>query len=64
MSWTIKNKVFQDGSDEPILTPDGQTILVGALEDQILLYQLTFNNWALKTRNAIGSWLNKTKIEA
>ena len=74
MSWQIKAKVPQSGDDEEIRTPDGQQIMVGAAEDQILLYQIAFNNWlkkalteqpdwALKTKTAQPAWALKTKID-
>jgi hypothetical protein len=74
MSWTVKTKVQQFGGDEEIRTPDGLQILVGALEDQVLLYQRIFNNWGLKTlieqaawalkgKTAQPSWGLKTKIQ-
>lgn len=50
MAWSEKEKVPQQGDDEPILTPDGEQILVGSSEDQVLLYQEEFNNWSLKTK--------------
>jgi len=75
MSWTIKTKIQQEGDDEEIRTPDGQQIMVGSAEDQVLLYQIAFNNWGLKslteqpgwsakTKTAQPSWALKTKIES
>ena len=63
MPWLIKTKVEQSGDDEKILTPDGIEILVGAVEDQVLLYQRLFTNWDLKTRSEQIAWNLKTKIE-
>ena len=63
MSWLKKARINQDGEDEEILTPDGHQILVGAAEDQVLLYQVGFNNWGLKTRTNQVGWGLKTKTE-
>ena len=46
----LHDKIPQQGDDEPILTPDSQTILVGSVPDDILLYQREFNNWDLKAK--------------
>jgi hypothetical protein len=64
MSWQIKAKVPQSGDDEEIRTPDGQQIMVGAAEDQILLYQIAFNNWSIKTKTAQPGWALKIKVES
>ena len=61
MSWQKKTRINQDGGDEEILTPDGHQIMVGASQDQVLLYQLAFNNWGLKTRTEQVAWALKTK---
>ncbi len=50
MSWTNKTKISLAGDDEELLTPDGQQILVGSSEDQVLLYQEAFDGWDLKTK--------------
>lgn len=63
MSWLIKTKVQQSGNDEKILTPDGIEILVGALEDQVLLYQRLFSNWGVKSKQRRPGWNLKTKID-
>lgn len=63
MAWRTKNRVQQDGGDEEIRTPDNQQILVGAVEDQVLLYQVAFENWGLKTRTNQSGWGLKTKVE-
>ena len=63
MTWINKTRIEQQGNDEEILTPDGQQILVGALEDQVLLYQLAFNNWGLKAKTDQPSWSLKVKTE-
>lgn len=63
MSWLTKTKVQQSGNDEKILTPDGIEILVGALEDQVLLYQRLFSNWGVKSKTAQPGWNLKTKID-
>ncbi len=61
MAWEVKTKIPQQGDDEEILTPDGQQILVGASEDQVLLYQIAFSNWGLKSKQAGGNWNLKGK---
>ena len=63
MTWSKKSKVQQSGGDEEIRTPDGQQILVGAAEDQVLLYQIAFNNWLLKSKTAQAGWGLKVKIK-
>ena len=63
MSWQKKVRINQDGNDEEILTPDSLQILVGAAEDQVLLYQVGFNNWGLKTKTEQPGWSLKTKVE-
>lgn len=50
MTWSTKAKVEQSGDEEDILTPDGQQILLGSLEDQVLIYQEGFSNWDLKSK--------------
>ncbi len=60
MSWNVKTKndaagttatkIEQQGDDEKIVTPDGEDILVGENEDEVLLYQEEFNNWGIKTK--------------
>ena len=50
MSWTLKTKIEQQEDDLEIVTPDNHQILVGASEDQILLYQDGYSNWSLKAR--------------
>ena len=62
MAWNNKVKGPQSGDDEEILTPDLQQILVGASEDQVLLYQVAFSNWNNKAKNAAGSWNLKSKV--
>jgi hypothetical protein len=52
MSWNTKTKIVQQSEDVEIRTPDGQQILVGAAEDQVLLSQEAFNNWTNKTKIA------------
>ncbi len=64
MPWQVKTKVEQQGEEEKILTPDGVDILVGSSENQILLFAYAFNNWTQKTKNAVGDWQLKTKVEA
>lgn len=63
MAWLIKTKVQQSGNDEKILTPDGLDILVGALEDQVLLYQRLFSNWGIKDKTEQLFWNLKNKTE-
>lgn len=50
MAWVNKTKVPQNGNDEDILTPDLKQVLVGANEDQVLIYQVAFTNWSLKAK--------------
>ena len=64
MPWNPKNKIPQEGGDERILTPDFEEILVGSPETDVLLYQIGFNNWSLKSKIAAGAWSAKTKIAA
>lgn len=70
MSWTNKTRNLATFDDEEILTPDLHTILVGADEDQILLYQLAGDLWDNRAKNTSSytnkslsatSWTNKTK---
>lgn len=61
MTWINKEKIPQSGGNEEIVTPDGFQILVGANEDLILWWQVAFNNWVQKTKNAAGAWVLKTK---
>jgi hypothetical protein len=60
-SWTDKQKTLQSGGDEEIRTPDGYQILLGASENLILLWQVAFNNWSQKVRNAASAFTLKTK---
>lgn len=46
----LKTKIPQQGEDLEILTPDYQQILVGASEDQVLIYFSAFINWVLKVK--------------
>lgn len=62
MSWIHKVKVPQQEEGGEILTPDLHQILVGADEDQVLLYQDEFNNWTEKARNPEGDWSFKPKV--
>lgn len=62
MSYRLKTKIPQKGSDERILTPDLFEILVGENEDQILLYQRDFSFWNLKGKNEMGNYTLKNKI--
>ena len=62
-NWQNKSKIEQSGDNQEIQTPDGQQILVGALEDQVLVYYAPFNNWNLKTKANQPDWQNKSKIE-
>lgn len=48
--WTLKTIIPTQGDNEEILAPDGESILVGASEDQELLYQEGFSDWTLKTK--------------
>lgn len=64
MAWLTKTKIPQEGDDERILTPDGNTILVGSPENLILLWQADFTNWVNKVKIAAGAWANKAKIAA
>ncbi len=63
MAWTIKTKTIQQENDLYILTPDNQNILVGSAEDQDLIYKTAYNNWNKPSKNSIGDWNLKTKIE-
>lgn len=62
MSWSTKTKIAQGGNDEEIQTPDGQQILVGSSEDEVLLYQEAYTNWDLKSKQVAGNWGLKAKI--
>lgn len=61
MSWTNKTKVSQNGEEGDILTPNFLQILVGSSEDLVLLWQIPYTNWGLKSKNAAGSWSLKSK---
>lgn len=59
-SWTNKPKTQTELGIEYILTPDGERILVGASEDQPLIYQIASSLWSLK--NKLESvWGNMSK---
>lgn len=45
MPWSQSTKILQQQNDEEIQTPDGQQILVGASEDEVLVTVEGFNNW-------------------
>lgn len=62
MSWSTKTKVNQSDSESRLLTPDGQEILVGADEDEILLLWEAYSYWNLKSRVPQPSWSLKTKV--
>lgn len=71
MSWSNKTRNLATFGDEEILTPDLHTILVGADEDQILLYQEAGDLWTEKSAVASSfsnkslattSWTNKTRL--
>lgn len=63
MSWIDKIKIPQQGSAGRILTPLLAQILVGANEDQVLIWQQAYDNWNLKGKNSTGDWGNKEKID-
>lgn len=62
-SWSNKTKTVQESEDEEITTPDGQQILVGESEDQVLVYVLGVDTWTVKSKQA-GSWDTMTKQSA
>ena len=62
MTWANKAKIDDGGNNLKILTPDGFDILVGSSEDQVLIYQTAYTNWANKSRTAAGSYTLKSKI--
>ncbi len=61
MAWNIKSKIAQQERDEEIQTPDGQQILVGENEDEVLVYDEGFNNWGQEGKQE-GEWAGKAKI--
>lgn len=50
MPWSLKVKIPQEGTDEKILTPDGQEILLGPTETDVYLCGEEFSNWGLKNK--------------
>ena len=61
--YTNKNKTSAVLSRGRILTPDGNQILVGASENEILIWQAYLENWSNKSKtDESGDWANKTKI--
>lgn len=62
MAWANKTKISQE-VEQKILTPDGEDILVGVDEDEILTYAEAISNWGLQNKNEEGDWELKAKIE-
>jgi len=61
MAWSTKTKIPQTFDIGYIVTPDGNNILVGSSEDEILIYREAGNNWGLKSKESAGSWNLKSK---
>ena len=61
MSWTVITKIEQSEEEREIQTPDLFQILVGANEDEVLIYQDAFNNWGLPSK-AEEDWSLPSKI--
>lgn len=57
MSWSTEQKIIEQSPNGEILTPDGQQILVGEFENEVLIYLLGFDNWNLpEQRNFPPDW--------
>lgn len=74
MSWTNKTKVASDTwglktkistmiDRGRILTHDNNQVLVGSLEDEVLVWQAASDTWIRKSKTT-GVWENKIKIAA
>lgn len=61
MSFTNKTKVINEEVDLEITTPDGQQILVGADEDEVLIYYDGIDNFSRGSKNS-ESWTNKSVV--
>lgn len=48
--WKLKKKIPQSQSLLPILTPDGQQILIGQDKNEVLCWQAGFDNWQTKVK--------------
>ncbi len=60
-TWAQSSKVINEVANSEILTPDGQQILVGSSEDEVLIYAEGYDNWSEDSKNS-DSWTNRTKI--
>jgi len=61
--WTDKTKTSASLSRGRLLTPDGNQILVGSSEDEVLIYQEYTDLWTNKSKtDESGDWTNKTKV--
>lgn len=50
MTWATKAKIKQEADDELLLTPDGEEILVGSDETDVLYCWMAYSFWNLKTK--------------
>ena len=63
--YTNKSKTSATLFRGRLLTPDGNQILVGASENEILIWQEYLENWGHKSKtDESGDWTNKTKVSA
>lgn len=59
--WSNKFKQEQVAEEMRIVTPDGNNILVGSEEKEILTYGLEESSWENSTKSTT-TWTNKSKI--
>lgn len=50
--WTNKTKTLSKDERGRLLTPDSSQILVGASEDEVLIYQQEESFWTNKTKDS------------
>lgn len=61
MAWSNKTKIETNIDRGRILTHAGDQVMVGSLENMVLIWQEAGDTWDRKSK-ITGSWGNKTKI--
>lgn len=59
---TVKVKIPTGGERSRLLTPNFLQILVGASENEVLIFQTKYTLWSGSTTKQASSWTNKTKV--